>query len=300
MVNRIRQLVQGGDSRKSDGQPYRYSDIAILFRTNSQPRTLLETLMGYNIPFRMKEHVPNLYEHWIARDIFTYLNIARGSRERKDFLSIMNRPKRYIGRDSLPQSTVDFEEWKAFYKDKDWMAERIERLEYDVRMLSKMSPYAAINYIRKAIGYDEFLEEYANYRKINKDELFNVLDELHNTAKGFKSYSLWEKHIKEYNENLQRMAEARSENPDALTLATLHGSKGLEFPQVIIVDADEGLMPFKKAVLDQDIEEERRMFYVGMTRAIEQLTILSTRSVNGKDMKPSRFIKEAQGRTRKG
>ncbi len=283
-----------GSMSASPDQKLSYSDFAILFRTNSQPRMLIEALMAYNIPFRMKEHVPNLYEHWIARDIFTYLKLAQGSRERKDFLTIMNRPKRYIGRDSLPELTVAFDVWKEYYRDKEWIAERIDRLEYDLHIMGRMSPYAAINYIRKAIGYDEFLEEYAEYRKVNKEDLFDVLEELHATAKGYKSYAQWQEHIREYTGELKKLAQSRNENPNAVTLATLHGAKGLEFRKVFLIDVNEGLMPYKKAVLDRDVEEERRMFYVGMTRAMEQLSVFSTRSVNGKDTEVSRFVAEAK------
>lgn len=281
------------DGRTLLDQNLSYRDFAILFRTNSQPRMLIEALMSHNIPFRMKEHVPNLYEHWISRDIFTYLKLAQGSRERKDFLTIMNRPKRYIGRDSLPERTVAFDVWKEYYKDKEWIAERIDRLEYDLRIMGRMSPYAAINYIRRAIGYDEFLEEYADYRKINREDLFDILEELHTTAKGYKSYAQWQEHIREYTGELRKLAQARNENPNAVTLATLHGAKGLEFRRVCLIDVNEGLMPYKKAVLNRDVEEERRMFYVGMTRAIEQLYVFSTRSVNGKDTEASRFVAEA-------
>ena len=87
------------------------------------------------------------------------MRIATGVRERKEFLQIMNRPKRYIGRDSLSEQKVQWEAWKTFYQKQPWIAERIEKLEYDIHMLERMNPYAAINYIRKGIGYDEFLKE---------------------------------------------------------------------------------------------------------------------------------------------
>ena len=69
---------------------YALSDIAVLFRTNMQPRFLMEQLMSYNVDFKTRDQIPNLYDHWIARDIRTYINIARGSRARKDFLMILS------------------------------------------------------------------------------------------------------------------------------------------------------------------------------------------------------------------
>ena len=90
------------------------------------------------------------------------------------------------------------------------------------------------------------------------------------------------------------MAKHQNETGNAVTLATLHSSKGLEFESVFIIDANEGIMPYKKSVLPKDIEEERRLFYVGMTRAISNLTICSVKTVHNKDAEVSRFVEEAR------
>lgn len=271
-----------------------YSQIAILFRTNMQPRYLTEQLMEYNIPLRMKDKIPNVYEHWIAKDIFTYIRIAKGSRRRADFLQIMNRPKRYIGRDSLYEDEIAFDEWEKLYDEQPWIAERIERLEYDIRQLAKMSPYAAINYIRRGIGYDDYLNEYAEYRSISKEDLFDVIEELQDSAKGFKTYEQWQAHIESYTDNMKKLAAAKEQKGHAVTLATLHSAKGLEYDIVFIVDVNEGIFPYKKAVLDKDIEEERRLFFVGMTRAKEKLYLCSVRSHKNQEMEISRFVEESK------
>jgi DNA helicase-2/ATP-dependent DNA helicase PcrA len=276
-----------------------YQEIAILFRTNIQPRMLMRQLMNHNIPFIAKDKIPNLYEHWIARDIFTYIRIAQGSRERKDFLKIINRPKRYIGRESLEELSVAFDVWMDYYKEQPWIVERIDRLEYDIRMLSMMKPYAAVNYIRGGIGYDDYCREYAKYRHIREEELLEVLDELQESAKEYQSYEAWFLHMEEYKEELERQAKEQKQQPDGVTLATLHSAKGLEYDIVYLVDVNEGIMPYKKAVLEQDIEEERRMFYVGMTRARHRLSISSVQEYNGKKSEISRFVAEA-GRAETG
>ncbi len=275
------------------------SEMAILFRTNTQPRFLMEQLMAYNIEFKAKDRIPNLYEHWIARDIFTYINIARGSRNRADILAVMNKPKRYIGRDSLYASQISFDEWEKMYDEQPWIAERIEKFAYDIKLLENMSPYAAINYIRHGIGYEDYLAEYADYRNIEKTDLYDILDELQAGAKGFKNFDAWELHIKECEAELKEMAKRKNDNSNALTLATLHSAKGLEFKSVFIIDANEGVMPYKKSVLPKDIEEERRLFYVGMTRAISNLTICSVKSIHNKDAEVSRFVVEAMGESNK-
>lgn len=284
-------LIKEIEARLQKG--YALSDIAILFRTNIQPRFLMEQLMAYNVDFKTRDQIPNLYDHWIAKDIRAYINIARGSRERKDFLMILNKPTRYISRDSLCEKQVDFEEWEKLYEEQPWIAERIEKLHYDIKMLEKMSPYAAINYIRHGIGYEDYLVEYAQYRNLNKEDLFDILDELQASAKGFKNYEAWELHIKEYTQELRERAKKRQENPNAVTLATMHSAKGLEFRSVFIIDANQGVMPYKKAVLEKDIEEERRLFYVGMTRAMEDLTICAVKELHNKNTELSQFITEA-------
>lgn len=271
-----------------------YRDFAILFRTNMQPRLLMEQLMAYNIPFRTRDSIPNLYEHWLAKDLFAYIRIAMGSRERRDFLQIMNRPKRYISRDSLDEPTVAFDVWEWYYEEQPWVAKRIGQLEHDIKVLERLSPYAAINYIRKAIGYDEFCAEYADYRRMKVEDLYEVLDELQESAKDYKDYDGWFSHIETYTKELQEVYRLQNQNMESVTLATLHSAKGLEYENVYLIDVNEGVMPYKKAVLDNEIEEERRMFYVGMTRAKKNLHLFAVKKRNNKDAEISRFIKEAQ------
>ena len=280
----IRQTVQNGVP---------LSEIAVLFRTNMQPRALMEYMVSANLAFQTKDRIPDIYEHWIARDFFTYIRIAQGSDSRADFLSIMNRPKRYIGRDSLPDETVCFDEWMKLYEEQPWIAERIEKLWYDLKHLSRLSPYAAINYIRRGIGYDDYLAEYAEYRNANKEDFYEVADEILASAKGYRTFEEWFAHIEEYRQELKRLAQEKRRNQNAVTFATLHSAKGLEFTKVYLIDVNEGVMPYKKAVLKQDVEEERRLFYVGMTRAKESLTICSVKKMRGKEVELSRFIKEA-------
>ena len=174
------------------------------------------------------------------------------------------------------------------------MAERIRKLERDVKRLAPMSPYAAINYIRKGIGYDEFLEEYADYRRIRAEDLYDVLDELQESAKGFSDCGGWFDHIEQYTKELEELYRKQENQGESVTLATLHASKGLEYDNVYLIDVNEGVMPYKKAVLDEEIEEERRMFYVGMTRAKKNLHLFSVKQLNQKDADLSRFIAESQ------
>lgn len=271
-----------------------YSDMAVLFRTNTDARLVVEYLMEYNIPFRLKEALPDLYDHWISKDIQTYIRIANGSRARADFLKIINRPKRYISRDCLDTPEVSFDRLAMYYEEKRWMVERIDRLEEDIRFLRDMPPYAAISYVRKAVGYEDYLKEYADSRHISLEELCMVLDELQESAEGFSTAEEWFAHIEEYKEQLKQQGkEEVEEEQEAVVLSTLHGAKGLEYEVVFLPDVNETVLPYKKAVLDEDIEEERRMFYVGMTRAKKRLHIFYVRERYHKQLEPSRFLTEA-------
>ena len=256
-------------------------DYAILFRTNTGPRLLMEQFLNHNIEFRVRDQIPNLYDHWAVKDIRTYIRMAAGSRERADFYQVMNKPLRYLSRDSLRES---------HYRDKPWMQERIYKLRQDLNLIAKMNPYAAINYIRKGIGYDEYLIEFAQEHDITKEELLAVLDEFQSVAKGYQTFEQLNNHIVAAQEALYEMNRG-SKKVNAVTFSTLHSAKGLEFKHVILIDVNEGVMPYKKALLDEEIEEERRLFYVGMTRAMDSLHICSVKSTHS-DLMVSRFVEE--------
>lgn len=269
---------------------YQYSDIAILFRTNTDARLLVEKFMEYNIPFKMRDSMPNIYDHWIAKNVISYIHLALGSRERREFLQVMNRPNRYIGRECVDEAQVSLENLKKYYDDKHWVVERIEQLEYQLNILKRMTPYAAINFIRHGIGYEAYLNEYADFRKIKVEDLYEVLNEMQEGAKDFKTFEAWFAHIEEYTKALNDQAKEQNKISNAVTFTTLHSSKGLEFANVFIIDINEGIIPHRKAILDADMQEERRMFYVGMTRAKEHLHMYSIRERYGKNLMPSVFL----------
>lgn len=267
-------------------------DIAVLFRTGMCAGTMVETLLEHHIEFQMKERVKNLYEHFIGENIASYFRLAIGGKERRDYLAIMNRPNRYLSRDSAEDVELSFEKVKAFYCDKKWMIDRVEQLELDLRQMRKMAPYAAIQYLRKRVGYDEFLKAHAAYRGLNKEELFEVLFEIEERSKSYQTIEEWLCHVKEYAEEIRQQYHSQQKKQSGVHLMTMHAAKGLEFNNVFIIGANEGNIPYKKAKLDDEIEEERRLFYVAMTRAKEELIVSYVKNKNGKDCDPSRFVDE--------
>jgi len=269
-----------------------YSDLAVLFRTNTQPGRLVEELMSAGIPFRMRDHLPNIYEHWIAKDIFTYIRMAQGSRKRSDFLQIMNRPKRYLGRECLEEEEICWESLLTWYEDRPWVCERLDKLQADLRMIARLSPYGALHYIRNIVGYEDYLKEYAEYRNRKPEEFLEVFEELQELSKGFTSFADWSAHREAYKEELARQAKEREKNTDGVALSTMHSSKGLEYRIVFLIDANEKVTPHRRAYLEEDLEEERRLFYVAMTRAKELLYIFSVDKLFGKKAERSRFLEE--------
>ena len=267
-------------------------DTAILLRTNQETENVVNGLMEYQIPFTLKEQLPNLFHHWICRNILAYLHMAAGDRSRKTFLELMNRPNRYISREALTDSRISFPKLREYYKDKDWMCDRITTLETHIKILSTLSPYAAINFIRKGIGYEEYLKEYASYRKIRPDELLETLDRIQDSAKGMKSLKQWEDYIEEYTEKLEEQAKRQRGKKEGVTISTLHAVKGLEFDRVYILNVNEGSIPYRKAVLEEAVEEERRLFYVGITRARKKLVLCYVKRQYEKEREPSRFLEE--------
>ena len=266
-------------------------DMAVLFRIHTDARPVAEELIRRKLPFQMREHLPNLYDHFIAKDIQAYFRLATGAVSRGDMLRVMNRPKRYIGRDSLAEG-ASFEEIRKFYCDKDWMLDRIDQFEWDVKMLSMMAPYAAVRYIRKRIGYDDFLKDHAFANRIERADLNEVLAEIAEAARPYATVKEWFCHIEEYTEALRRNERRKDLSGEGVRLMTLHAAKGLEFDTVFLIGANEGRMPYKKAVTEKEEEEERRLFYVGMTRAENVLRICYVKEKNGKEADPSRFVDE--------
>lgn len=282
VLGRIREYREKGVS---------YTEMAVLYRTNVDARAMSELMTEYQIPFVMKEHLNNIYEHFIALDMISYLRLSQGEYDRKYFLQIANRPNRYLTRESMKTGNVSYESLRRYYRDKDWMVDRIDQLEWDMKMICDKTPYAAIQYIRKRMGYDEFLKEYAAYRKISSEDLFALLEEIWQNSKGYGTIKEWFEHIESYGKMLKEQNKKNGEK-EGVNLMTMHAAKGLEFDTVFVIEANEGSCPYKKATADEEIEEERRLFYVAMTRAKRKLVISYVKEKNGKDLLPSRFVSE--------
>ncbi|MBO6115065.1 MAG: ATP-dependent helicase, partial [Lachnospiraceae bacterium] len=241
-----------------------YEEQAVLYRTNIEPRRLVYKLNQFNIPYTLSDSLPNIFEHFVVKGVLNYMRFAMGDRSRAVFLQIMNKPSRYISRNLLIEDEIDFNELRYRARDKEYVVERIDKLMADLRLISKMRPYPALNFIRNAVGFDDYIKDYAEFRQLDADELYEVLDEFASMIVDFKSYAEMFEFIEEYSEVLKKQ-QIEERDKKGLKLMTMHSSKGLEFDCVYIMNVVEGCIPYRKAKTSAEIEEERRMLYVAMT-----------------------------------
>ncbi len=269
------------------------SEIAVLYRTNLQLRSLGEQLLRHGIPFSVHGVLPCLYENPYVLIVLSYLRVALGSRKRADLLPMLNKPNRYVERSMLRSTEIDVDALIASYEacGKRYVADRLRLLSVQLAKLSRMNPYAAIHYIRHVIGLNEYLMDTCD----NSEEIFETLDELMENARHFTNIGDFLDYIQEYYESYREQTTVRKQvAEEGIVLTTFHSCKGLEFSYVYICDCNELLTPHKKALLPEHIAEERRLFYVAMTRAKERLVLCRVKKRFGRAMEPSRFLGEIQ------
>lgn len=274
----------------------KYSDIAVLYRTNNHMVYTADRLMKEGIPFTLKEKPKNIYESNVAKDIISYLRYALYEDSVEDFFRIMNRPVRYIKRNSVPMEPFLMQQLLENNKGTGYVLRNIRELYGQLAFIKSLNPFSAVNYIRKGIGYDDHVKKQANERGRNAKKELEELDELLQLAKGFDTTAEWLEHIGNYDaiiDNAMRQEKkAGQSGVDAVNIVTMHASKGLEWKVVVLPDVNEGVVPHKKAVREDELEEERRMFYVAMTRAKENLFIFYIQEKEAGNFLPSRFLNE--------
>ena len=274
------------------------NNIAVLYRTNLSPRLLIERLMRNNIPFTIRDAIPNLFDHWVAKDIISYIKLAINIGDKSDLLRISNKPNRYISRDSLSSSRANIETLFDYYDDKSYMIKRIVELREHLRTIKNLKPATALRYIRNVVGYDEYIEEYCDMNGVESDDCYSILGDLENSAAEYNTFNDWFVHMDEYKDELIEARKKSNENDKGVRLMTFHSSKGLEFDIVYIIDVNEGSVPYKKAKGVDEIEEERRMFYVAMTRARKKLFICYCVENFGKSIGKSDFVIELSSKSK--
>lgn len=277
-------------------------EIAVISRTNIISNIYYTRLNSDGVACRTLTAVHNIYDSWLMQDIAAYMRLSQGMYDKENAVRIINKPSRYIKRALITQP-FNFEHLRKCYDGDEGLIKIINDMQFDIKMLSHMSPYAAVNYILKGIGYEDYINEEIIRKRLNKEEVYAKLTEIKTLSRKYMDIKQWLKYIDEQaektkQENKSDKRQGNQKNSDekdsagAVNIYTMHSCKGLEFKAVFIMDVCEDIIPYNKAVLDNEIEEERRLMYVAMTRAKEKLYLVYPIKRYGHDTAASRFISE--------
>lgn len=285
-----------------DGVPYK--EIAVLFRTNQQAVLPVSVLSANDIPFYSLDAVRCIYDGWIFRDIKTYIDLSCGNYTSdadrdKMVQSVLNKPNRFLSPDAFEGAEYSISGFrKAIYplsKDALWKySQALEEIDTWMRCFGpgKISPSTPPEEVfshlsgARQVRYDKHMADMAKFRRQEPDFYQDEFDELRSDASNYRTVKEWLAHAEWMSRFIQE--ESRKKNPDGVVIATMHRAKGLEWQAVIIIDCNDGIIPHKNSSdTDAGMEEERRLFYVAMTRAKDSLYVVNTNS------KQSPFIKEA-------
>lgn len=275
-----------------EGMPL--TEIAVIYRTNLQGGAFARELYKRGIPYDLRDNSGNVYEHWVAKDLLAYLLLAENEESDSALRRILNKPKRYIGKDLLAEAeTMPYTLLRSFFvcpSLKGWQEENLENLRIDLNQIRKRTPYDAVKYIRKVIGYDEYLEEFAAYRRTSAQVLQEIADEIMETAKDCADVRSFREQLERLSLQMKEQSRKKGQKRNGVALMTMHGAKGLEFRAVFLPSLVEGIVPHEKGM--DTVAEERRLFYVAMTRASEKLCLSAILQRYEKERKPSRFLVE--------
>ena len=273
-----------------------WEEMAVIFRTNLQAGLYARTFLPLGIPFYFRDGFVDAYSHWIGKDIAAYLRLSQNRNDKDAFFRIANRPKRYLKKALLEElyqkgdSLLD----QLFLcgELQPWQLKPLRILLEDLGQLKGKSPYQAVKYIRFVIEYDDYIREYAAHRRLNGQALLEVAEEITALAKDYQTIPDFLISMEKMNDTLLAKQKGKQENIEGVVLSTLHGIKGLEFEAVFIPSIVEGILPHDKSKDQKNIEEERRLFYVGATRAKRYLSLSEMKNRYEKETKRSRFLKE--------
>lgn len=288
-----------------------FSDTAILFRNNISSIGLIESLEKNDIPFYIRDAKVHFFNHWITHDIICFLNLAYDNTDLGSFENIYYKMKGFIMKDFISfAKTQDynksvFDRILKYPGLKDYQREKIEELKFDFKKLSKLKPYDAISFIQYDLKYEKYLQENCIKFGYTIDSLKTILFYLKFIASHTKTMDEFFGRLK-YLDYMTKKG-AKNKNKNAITLSTIHSAKGLEFENVYMIDLIDGEFPTGRSVEKYlkhkdlgELEEERRLFYVGMTRAKKRLELLTIKYKNDKEVEPSKFLVELEELSKQG
>ncbi|MDT2803314.1 DNA helicase PcrA [Enterococcus lactis] len=295
-----------------------YGDFAILYRTNAQSRVMEETLLKANIPYKMVGG-HKFYDRKEIKDILAYLNVLANPQDSISFERIVNSPKRGIGPGSIEKlrSFASLHEWPLLEAAQNVelaniggkAGQQLGSFGEMIQEVTQMIPYLTVTELTKEVldrsGYLEDLKIQntleAQVRIENLEEFLTVTQEFDKQfeQQNEEDADAPEEKLTVFLNDLALVSDIDNLEEDAsqVTLMTLHAAKGLEFPVVFLIGLEEGVFPLSRALMEEsELEEERRLAYVGITRAEEALYLTNafSRTLYGRTQynRPSRFVEE--------
>lgn len=280
--------------REYENQGISLSEMAILVRNNSQIQEISSFLKNRKIEAESGKHRSNIYNGMVAKDILSYVRGALkfdGTYFNEDLIYVLNKPQRYISRQVVLSVNMNISAVRRIYSKNN-----IDSFLFHIEMIRKLPPQAALSYIRKGAGYEEYLRLYAIENNIPMSGLLKQLEQLVQECSKFNTLEQWINSIdsaqNSEGQNFGKKSSGEGDINNRINIMTMHGSKGLEFKAVFIVDANQGIIPTSKALRERDFEEERRLFYVAITRAIDYLNIYAVEERLGCPIEVSMFVEE--------
>ena len=264
-------------------------EIAILFRSKNQIPALLPEFLERNIPVVVYEEVNNVFQHFIGKDILAYLRLGMNPENGSDLIQILSKPYRGLRREKILHENAGLKDLRDSVKT-GREHRVVAALEMQLRTLSKLSPKEAVLFIRKEIGYEKYLEDFAKKKNRDFTEWWDSLEEITSMSENYPDLESFFRFITEFNR--KALEKRRSEEGKGVRFMTYHSAKGLEFDEVFLPDCIEGIIPDGRAKKQGELEEERRSFYVALTRARKGIHIYVTKTRYSKKTVPSRFIPE--------
>lgn len=271
-----------------------FSNFAVIYRTNMESRSIIDSFIRRRIPFNLLDKQFNFFNHFICQDILAYLRLSLYPSNLEAFTRIINKPYRYISKTNLETVKNDTSLNNPFIKLRNiasipvFQIKLIEKLENDISALNKMSLYTAVEFIISDLMYHKYLVEYGEKYHMSIEDLENVLNEFKASVQGFKTINEFLTHVQEVEDETNKAVARTKEKKDGVILATIHAVKGMEFDTVYMINAVDGFIPYK----NNDLEEERRLFYVGLTRAINNVIFVAPDMIRGEKKSKSQFLKE--------
>ena len=280
--------------KEYENQGISLSEMAILVRNNSQVQEISSFLKNRKIEAESGKHRSNIYNGMVAKDILSYVRGALkfdGTYFNEDLIYVLNKPQRYISRQVVLSVNMNISAVRRIYSKNN-----IDSFLFHIEMIRKLPPQAALSYIRKGAGYEEYLRLYAIENNIPMSGLLKQLEQLVQECSKFNTLEQWINSIdsaqNSEGQNFGKKSSGEGGTNNRINIMTMHGSKGLEFKAVFIVDANQGIIPTSKALRERDFEEERRLFYVAMTRAIDYLNVYAVEERLGCPIEVSMFVEE--------